>query len=181
MKNRLLIISIFLLCACSTLKYSKEKSFNSYSVKLNSVDLSIGSSNFTVSPTVYGSRNEFAVISIQSFLNIEVARLLLFSDSAFLIDRLNYKIYCASIPSNSLKKFEEVVLNKNESKFLEILLSRNDKLVIKSEPQSTGAVLSVKFNTYSFRTEINDISLKNEKISKPELPKKYEKIPFILH
>jgi len=180
MKNKIVIVAIFLLTACSSLRYSKENSYNSYSVKLNSVDLKVENSNFTITPTIFGNRNEFSVISMQSFLNIEVARLLLSTDSVFLIDRMNHTIYYTAIPSNSLKKFQEVLFNKTESKSFDIPLSRLDKLYIKSEVKNKSSILSVKFNSYSFSTEIGECNFKSDKISKPELPRKYEKIPFNL-
>lgn len=179
MKNKLIIVAIFLLSACSSLKYSKENSYNSYSVKLNSVNLNVENSSFSVTPTIYGSRNEFAVISVQSFLNIEVARLLLFTDSAFLVDRINHKIYFSKIPINSLKKFEEVLLNKEKLKVVEIPFSSTDKLYIKSENlDNKTSRFSINFNTYSFNTDVNELTITKDRISKPELPKKYEKVPF---
>jgi hypothetical protein len=178
MKNKLIIVAIFLLSACSSLKYSKENSYNSYSVKLNSVNVNVENSSFSVTPTIYGSRNEFAVISVQSFLNIEVARLLLFTDSAFLVDRINHKIYFSKIPSNSLQKFEEVLLNKEKLKVVEIPFSGTDKLYIKSENINNTSRFSIKFNAYSFNTDVNELTVTKDRISKPELPKKYEKVPF---
>lgn len=180
MKNKLIIFLIFVLSSCSTLKFAKENRYNSYNLKLNSVDISIDKSSFTITPTIYGNHNEFSVISVQGFLNIEAARLIVFPDSAFLLDRLNHKIYSARIPSNSLNELENVLLSKNESRTTKIILSSSQELFISSVYNPQGNLITIKFNNYSFKTEVIEFNSSNKKLSKPELPKNYEKVPFTL-
>jgi hypothetical protein len=180
MKSRLLFVVFLILVfsSCRSLRFSNR--YEAYSVKFNSVSLSVDNSKVSVTPVIYGNRNEFSVLSVQTFLGIEVARLLLHNDSAFLIDRINKKIYIAGIPKSSISKLEELLLSKDTFSSLVLPVSKNQNIDIQSQSKANSREILFRFNNYSFNAVEADVKLKNDKFTMPDLPRSYEKIPFVL-
>jgi hypothetical protein len=104
----------------------------------------------------------------------------LHNDSAYLIDRLNKKIYYSNIPKNSLSKLEELLLNRESSNSLVLPVSRVQNITIQAQPTTDGKKITFSFSSYSFNAVEADVKVKNDKFTMPDLPRSYEKIPFVL-